>query len=373
MSGKRSSIYRQLKFTLTIIAVATLVGACGGNRDKRNDPTDTARPVSSPVPTIRTAPKSASTLTPAPTATPAPRAIPTTASLKFVTGRNDYVIEVDNTPRKFLVYVPKGYDPKRATPVVIMLHGSNQGGPLMYESTNWAAKADAENFIVVFPTSWKYRLLEDNQFADKWNSASLSKLVVPGTELKDDVQFMRAMLDQLYAAFNVDRQRIYATGFSNGGGFVLSRLIPDMNDVFAAYATSGAGLLDEALPDPLPTGLTAPVYSVLGSNDEKVATITGAARPFPMIAEQIVSYPVIGDVLTNATAMLSLSSTYTVEYDKPYFTTLTFNHSSISAHNQFKFRMINGMGHLYPSGDNNRSGLDVADLFWDFFKQYTKP
>ena len=33
----------------------------------------------------------------------------------------------------------------------------------------------------------------------------------------------------------------------------------------------------------------------------------------------------------------------------------------------------NRMGHVYPSGDDNRADLNVADLFWEFFMRYSKP
>ena len=41
-----------------------------------------------------------------------------------------------------------------------MFHGSNKGGPLMYENTTWAQQADRHGLLVVFPTGWKYPLVE---------------------------------------------------------------------------------------------------------------------------------------------------------------------------------------------------------------------
>ena len=202
-------------------------------------------------------------------------------ALTFQTGRNDYTLKVDGTPRKFIVYVPAGYDPSQPAPVVFMFHGTNQNGQIMYEATGWAAKADAENIIVVFPYSWQYFVTEDNRTEEKWNSAGIYRIVPAGTELKDDVKFVREMLAQLKATFNVDEKRIYASGFSNGGGFVISRLMLEMHDTFAAFATSGAAMLGEALPDQIPTGINASLYSVLGSNDEKISERTGIPLPFP--------------------------------------------------------------------------------------------
>jgi polyhydroxybutyrate depolymerase len=304
-----------------------------------------------------------------PTSVPA---TPTSAveALIFQTGRNDYTLKVDGTPRKFIVYIPAGYDPSHPTPLVFMFHGSNQNGQIMYESTGWAAKADAENIIVVFPYSWEYFVTEDNRMEEKWNSAGIYRIVPAGSDLKDDVRFVRVMLEQVKRTFNIEEKRIYASGFSNGGGFVISRLVLEMNDTFAAFATSGAAMLGEALPDQIPTGINASLYSVLGSNDEKISERAGVPLPFPIIAEEIANQPLFMQMNANATTALSLAPSYQVEYQKPTFTTMTFNQSLSGADNEYIFRMVNGMGHVYPSGDNNRARLNVADLFWEFFMKH---
>jgi len=306
-----------------------------------------------------------------PTAIPSATPEPQIQALQFVTGRNDYVIKVDNTPREVLVYVPVGYDASRATPIVIMYHGSNQGGPLMYENTKWDELADEQNFIVVFPTSWKYRLTTEPGIHEKWNTAGLHEIVEPGEELKDDVNFTRVILENLKATFNVDSTRLYATGFSNGGGFVLTRLIPEMNDVFAAYSTSGSGLWGDEKLEVIPTGITVSLYSVVGTNDNKISEGTGHPTPFPILPEEIFNDPVFNTAITNITTMLSLDTTYQTQRDDQS-AIMVFDSSLIGANNQYIFRMVKGLFHVYPSGDNNHLNLDMAPIFWDFFMQYQK-
>jgi polyhydroxybutyrate depolymerase len=258
---------------------------------------------------------------------------PAIAPLGFVTGRNDYVINVDDTPRKFLVYVPQGYDPSRPTPVVFMFHGSNQGGPLMYENTGWAAKADQENFIVVFPTSWKYPLLSEAGVHEKWNTPGTAQDVPPGTELKDDVHFMRLILDNLMATFNVDDKRIFASGFSNGGGFVITRLMLEMNDVFAAFAASGAGLIGEGDASDITFTVNASLYNTIGTDDNKISEGQDIPVPFPFAGDDIVNDPNFGLLLQKTTSLLGLDMSHTVESD-PAFTRLTFNKSLVGADNE---------------------------------------
>lgn len=296
---------------------------------------------------------------------------PAVVALQFSTGRNDYIIQADDTPRKMLVFVPAGYDANRATPLVIMYHGSNQGGPLMYENTRWAELADQQNFIVVFPTSWKYKLTKEPGIQEKWNTARMAQQVEPGTELKDDVKFTRMIVDTLRKTFNIDATRIYATGFSNGGSFVLTRLIPEMNDVFAAYSTCGSGIWGTESMEIIPTGITVPLYSVVGTNDDKIAEGTGLPRPFPVRPEEIYSEPVFNTMLTNATTMLSLDPSYQA-HTEGESVVMVFDSSLVGANNQYIFRMVKGLFHVYPSGDNNKQNLDMAPVFWDFFLQYHK-
>lgn len=309
-----------------------------------------------------------------------PASEPQIQSLQFTAGHNDYVIEVDNTPRQFVVFVPSGYDPNSPTPVVFMIHGSNQSGELMYKSTDWADEAEQENFIVVYPTSWHYMLTTSGRVEDKWNVHNLHTFAESGAELKDDVKFIRAIVELLKITFNVDAARIYASGFSNGGAFVNSRLIPEMNDVFAAYSTAGAAIFGPAAPAS-PEGdfsqltwdsFPASLYTIVGSNDEKVAGILGVSLPFPVRAEEMTQHPSLSDIFTRTPQLLSLSPTYEVEYEQPGYATMTFKDSPTNAGNQFVFRMVNNMGHIYPSIGNNRYSLNAAALFWDFFSQYHK-
>jgi len=349
-----------MKKLVLLVAVMLTLSACrlGTNR-QTNQPTR--------APQNSTKPTSVSSPAPSPT-----ESAPSPTTLQFQIGRNDYEEVLENVPRKYIIYVPQGYDSNHPTPVIFMFHGSNQGGQLMYEQTGWAAKADAENFIVVFPTSWIYLLTDSNKVEDKWNMLNLYQLVAPGTDLKDDVAFTRFLLDQVKATFNVDQNRIYATGFSNGGAFVQTRLILEMHEEFAAFATSGAGFFAVQIPDQLPTGINASLYAVLGTNDDKISEGTGFPLPFPFMADEIAIHPLFQPMIANTATILSLENSYTAQYEKPSYDTMTFDRSLNRAGNEYIFRMVNGMGHVYPSGNNNRAGLNVADLFWEFFQRHVK-
>lgn len=349
------------------VIVISLVLVTSGCIFKSNRPPATPVEIIQPSPTTPLTPSGSTLTQPADTET-----ISAVTVLQFVAGRNDYTITVDDTPREFILYVPSGYDPSMPTPIVIMLHGSNQHPNNMYENTNWVKKAEEEVILVVFPASWKYPLLEDGKIHEKWNTVALAQLAPPGTEFKDDVKFIRTIIEDLKVTFNIDNKRIFASGFSNGGGFVITRLIPEMNDVFAAYSTGGAGLLGEAEVNDVPITVSASLYSVIGTNDNKIAEGQDVPVPFPFAANDILNDPLFNPMFEKTTALLGLEMSYAVESQSD-FTRFTFNKSLTGVDNEYVFMMIKGLFHVYPSGDDNRSKIDAADLFWDFFLKHAKP
>ncbi len=310
----------------------------------------------------------ATTTVPAPTPTLEPEAFP------FQSGRNEYILSVDNSARELIVYVPAGYDASQPTPVLFMFHGSNQGGNLMVENTTWATYAERQNFIAVFPTSWEYPLIDEPGRHEKWNDASLSEIAQPGTELKDDVKFVREMIAALKVTFNVDEKRIFASGFSNGGLFVTSRLAVEMHDVFAAFAVCGSGTRlqwEGVSEDPFINAPTS-IYSVMGTNDDKVSEATGLPLPLPGDEQSILADEIFGLMLTNTSTMLSLDPAQYTLIEEPAYTGFIFDQSTIGADNEYIFLMVKNMGHVYPSGNNNRYGLDVTPLFWEFFMKHAR-
>ena len=115
--------------------------------------------------------------------------------------------QVGTLTRKALVYVPSGID---RPPLLISLHGMgigagwNQGEMMKFEPI-----ADRDKFIVVYPEA-------DQDL--RWDLA--------GTH---DIDFMLAIMDEMSRLYNIDLNRVYASGFSMGGMFsyTLACKIPD--------------------------------------------------------------------------------------------------------------------------------------------------
>jgi polyhydroxybutyrate depolymerase len=128
--------------------------------------------------------------------------------------------------RSYEIVVPR----KRSgapTPLVLGYHGYLGGS---YELRGrLEARALRDGFVAVFP---------QGSTVGSTTPAYFNIETVDESLLADDVGFTRALLDQLEADLCIDRTRIYALGFSNGGMFA-STLACKLNDRIAAVAPVG--------------------------------------------------------------------------------------------------------------------------------------
>ncbi len=93
------------------------------------------------------------------------------------------------------LYVPKAYDPKTPSPLLLALHGS--GGDGRGLPASWQRVADAASLIVVAPT--------DQRGIGGW------------TKTAPERQAAWAALRWARRTFNIDERRIHCTGISRGG------------------------------------------------------------------------------------------------------------------------------------------------------------
>lgn len=131
--------------------------------------------------------------------------------------------------RQYKVHVPPGYDPDVPMPLVFCFHGLGQNGVMFCaDGAGMVSKADSEGFVLVMP----------NGIENRWNAGTCCQGTPP---YRDDVGFVRAMFEEVSSHVNVDLDRVYATGLSNGG-FMSYRLACDAADIFAAVAPGAGGI-----------------------------------------------------------------------------------------------------------------------------------
>jgi len=142
-------------------------------------------------------------------------------------------------------YVPERYEPSRAWPLVVALHGG--GGSGRDFLWTWLREARSRGYLLLAPSS----------------QGSTWSFLGPDV----DAVRLRGLIDGLCENWNVDRSRILLTGLSDGGTYALYRGLAEGAE-FAALAP-GSGVLH---PSNLSNGnldraRAKPIYLMHGARD----------------------------------------------------------------------------------------------------------
>src|SRR5262245_12152949 len=72
-----------------------------------------------------------------------------------IAGDSNQTITVNGTQRSYILHIPPGYNSATRLPLVLVLHGMGRGQPAksIEDQSGMSAKADQENFIVVYPSA----------------------------------------------------------------------------------------------------------------------------------------------------------------------------------------------------------------------------
>ena len=158
--------------------------------------------------------------------------------------------------REYILYVPASYNGNTAVPLVFNLHGytSNNLEQLFY--ADFRPIADTANFLIVLPNGTLDA--QGNRF---WNTFL-------GNSNVDDVGYMRDLLNYLQTNYNIDANRVYSTGMSNGG-FLSYSLACEMNDRITAIASVTGSMIQSKLSACNPQR-PVPVMQIHGTADNTV-------------------------------------------------------------------------------------------------------
>jgi polyhydroxybutyrate depolymerase len=266
-----------------------------------------------------------------------------------------YTINHDGNVRNFNIHVPPNYNANYAYPLVFNFHGYGSNAAQQEIYSLMGQVSDTGNFIVVYP----------NGLANAWNVGFVGNY---STTLPDDVGFTQAILDTMIAIYNIDQNRVYSCGMSNGGYFTY-RLACEMSDKFAAFA-SVTGSMTDSMRTYCNPAEKRPMMQIHGTDDPLVAYNGG---PNTMPIENMInfwtnlkscSFPGDTTFLPNLEAQDS-SAVQKIHYD------CTIGYEFLF------YKIING-GHTWPGapinislGPTNRDIKGSVEI-WNFFNRYTK-
>ncbi|RYP79474.1 hypothetical protein DL770_006655 [Monosporascus sp. CRB-9-2] len=137
--------------------------------------------------------------------------------------------------REYRIWLPQSYDPGQPTPLILSYHGATRNIAHQIRADRLSDPAFNDDHLVAYLQGAR-RDAPDPR-STTWQGAP------DAPEGVDDVAFTAAVLDAAEALLCVDAARVYATGHSQGGGFIGARLACDAatSGRIAAFApVSGA-------------------------------------------------------------------------------------------------------------------------------------
>lgn len=158
--------------------------------------------------------------------------------------------------RDFFLYVPEIYDANTPAPLVFCFHGYGSSASVNLAYTGFRGIADTAGFILIHPQGTL-----DATNTPHWN-------VGWGLSTVDDVGFTQDMIDYVDANYNLNTERIYSTGMSNGG-FMSYVLACELSNEIAAIASVTGSMSPPTANSCSPTHPT-PVLQIHGTNDPTV-------------------------------------------------------------------------------------------------------
>lgn len=234
--------------------------------------------------------------------------------------------KVAGVDRTVTMHVPSSGLSKPA--LVFVLHGLGGDGPGMQSSTQMDKVADREKFVVSYP----------NAVGGTWDYAST----------KNDYTFLKAIIDTAVARYQVDRNRVYVSGFSQGGGETVYAGF-SYPDIFAAIApVSSVGSGAPAPKRPIPIFLT------FGTKD--------LYTPATFMAS-VASWVKIDSC--NATPVVTRPYPAT----NPSSTVTRLTYTGCAQGTEIVVDSIQGGGHEWPN--NTATKVNNSEEVWAFFKKFT--
>ena len=115
-------------------------------------------------------------------------------------------IKVDDLQREFIIYLPKNL-PKNA-PLVFVFHGYTDNAKNVMTYFGMNEIADKNGFAVCYPQGWK-----DKRGDHFWQVG----YYIHKEEQVNDIKFISVLTSYLQKKYNLNKQRTYISGISNGG------------------------------------------------------------------------------------------------------------------------------------------------------------
>lgn len=279
-----------------------------------------------------------------------------------ITKAGDYTMSFSHNgiDRKYIIHVPANYNPTNPTSLLVALHGG--GGNMEYEADDkkykLISKSESAGFIVLFPNGF-------SRFGGKLATWNAGKCCAAARDNNiDDVGFIKEMINKTTAQLNIDRNKVFATGMSNGG-MMSYRLACELSDTIKAIASvAGTDNTVHCSPkNPIS------ILHIHAKNDDHVQ-FNGGAGPKAGIKSTITDYVSVPATISKWVEFNSCDKTpkRVLEVSGAYCDL----YSKCKNNVEVKLCVTETGGHSWPGGEKGKgepasTAISADDVMWEFF------
>ena len=275
-------------------------------------------------------------------------------------------VETNGTSRTYLLAVPDGYENTSFInwPLIVDFHGRNGTPEGQWNNSQYYLNPSGRNYFVAYPLG----CLGAPSMETAWQGAPYANPEC------NDLLFTADLITDVQASYSIDSTRIYASGKSNGGGFVDTLACSTTGDIFAAFAMAAAALYTDTPSQSADCtgGRPRAILEAHGADDHTIPFNGGRHKTLPNIPNWTRRWAERNgcpstEVPITASPTWGENTTY----------------SCLGTQNSVQQYRVDGLGHCWPSVVNNtdsqkRDGsclvqsLDFTQAVVDFFAMWQK-
>lgn len=272
-----------------------------------------------------------------------------------------FTVRHDGRERAYRLHVPAGYRPGHPIALLLALHGGGGNMDIQADDRFYGqiTSADQHGYAVAFPNGSSR--LPGNKLAT-WNAGLCCGYA--RDQNIDDVGFLKAVVRDVQSRVDIQSDRIFADGMSNGG-MMSHRLACEAADVFRAVAAvAGTDGNDHCVP-----ARPVSVLHIHAKDDPRVLFTGGSGSEsathadFVSVADTLERWLQRDSCAPRAERVLEVKGAYCDLY------------RSCKGAAQVQLCVADEGGHSWPGGTKPRGGgegskaISANDVIWQFFSQ----
>lgn len=252
--------------------------------------------------------------------------------------------EYDGLTRNYILHIPESL--KKNAPLVFVIHGYTGSPQSLKFHSDFNTLANKQGFAVCYPKGTK-----DKHGNSHWDA----DLKVSKT---DDIGFLKSLAAHLQKTYQINPNRTFACGMSNGG-FMSYTLACQASDVFSAIA-SVTGTMSKETWEKCTDSAPIPILQIHGIADN-VVPIDGTMSE----DDGWGGAPKLDSIMNfwaNKNNCLTKDSIVFTDNTNAYY------YQNCVDSNEVWYYKIADYGHSWPK--NSDAGWSASEVIWEFFSQY---